>query len=943
MKKNSRILIVSCCLLVLCVAVLLLVFLKIRSTGHNRNDFSKCEFRQMETPQSDPMDRVSIAELDARHLLFANQRDLLLFDKENGEQKILVPDFSQLPRRKGVSVPPYMPTGVSIDREGEIYVANGRGNNVLRGKIRGEKITFTHCYSSPNSIGPKNVSADKQRDILVSANYYGGTVTAFQISTGKQLWCTPVGQAHGVVIDQDFVYVTSLVTRDIQKLDLKTGEVILRRGGIGWDPMSDHYLWPTSVQNLDQDHLVVADAQTGYISKVRKEDLKVIKYFGGNGPSVDQFNYPYVAIRLSDGLYISSARRAGLLRLQLDPLRVETFWYDPEFYSPAHYMEPPLGEKWDGYWDVDTGHEIHFYDYTFRMGWGLIRDKQNKQDFVVADPIDARYEFSADKAYLLQGKQIFENCSMMLSSGSHRLWVVFDASPDLPAMFLCFHVDFDTWLLDNGDMVCAGHRLTSDDFRKIVMAQVDILRKKMRTQGRLTKDDLLNDAWGISVFRGKTGSGSKVPVSKETIDRCFTSLDGRIFLWQYDRDPDDLPAIRKASEEYYRNVRGTLNLRLDEYLLVGMLSGISPEAVSPKDARFTEVDSNQGLNSLSALTTPSLSDYTSADTIPNAKFYFIPPDPEAKLDRIELIWYSQDEAGKEIRISGVEPNGEAVPLFEGNCGGMIRNGYAVSEIPLKTTQVYPKYLFELLKGGKQERLLLRAFTPEWERKIADPLLRYARDVSLKKIYGEGIRTFSPNEEIEKAENWQCGNFAVWFARHFPFKYKTIRILGLSSVVTGAIHAVVEVVFEDGTTKVIDPTLGIVYDSGIQHLLDGSFDFETGTHFSRTVSPIFNLYYGPQFFYQTEIKSISNENAWKEKTPSPENPSSATWHSIQPEYFGISIGEPGPYRAAFSPFLRTGDRRGHAASILPGGSSRLGAAMGNNDHHGKLQRIEFSNN
>ena len=848
-----------------CILVALGGFLPWLITRHSyciQADFSSCEFRQVETVRNTSFNRVSIAEVNSDQLLFANYQNLLFFNKKTGAQKALTPDFSALPgseKRK----PVYVPTGVAIDCDGEVYLANYRGNDILRGKIQGEKIIFITRYSSPQSLGPENVSVDKKRDIFVSANYDGSTVTAFQISTGKQLWSTSVGQAHGVVIDQDFVYVTSLVTRDIQKLDLKTGEVILRRGGIGWDPMSDQYLWPTSVQNLDQDHLVVADAQTGYISKVRKEDLKVVKYFGGNGPSVDQFNYPYVAIRLSDGLYVSSARRAGLLRLQLDPLRAETFWYDPEFYSPVKNAVPPFGKKWEKYWDMDTGHDICFYGHTFGMGFGKIYECKTNQEFMITD-IGALYS-APSYLYLLQGKQVAPDFSVFLSSSSPILYALFEPDPNLPALLLCLYVGMDSWLTDEGNLICAGQNIPLTEITEKIRERANILQKKLQSQGRLTLDDLLSD----TLRSPKMTLDEKSPWKtfhndpKAAFARSFVSLEGRKFLWRHDHDPNDLAAIRKAAETYYRNVHGLPYLRLDEYLLVGMLSGVSPRSLNMDATDFSKFDPKQDLTALTALSTSDLSDYVSANGIDDSKFYFSPPSPEVRLERVELIWYSPDEAGKRIRISGEDTNGKLTVLYEGNPDGSLMNGYAVSEISLKTTQAYPKYLFELIEGGKQKRLLLRAFTPEWERKITDPLLQFAKDVSFKKRYGAGISSLTANPVLEKADTWHCGNFSLWFARHFPLEYKEMRIQNISSP-TGAIHAVVEITFSDGTVKVIDPTLGIVYDSDIRSMLDGTFDFEKGTRFSRTVSPVFNLYYGPQFFYQAKVKRIYNKNEWKEK-------------------------------------------------------------------------------
>ena len=819
-------------------------------------DYSKCDFRRTEASKHELLSRVSCAEVDSETLLFANYANLFLFDKNSGKVNRLQPDFTFSPDKyKNV----YIPTGVAIDCDGEVFLANYKGNNILRGRIEGNKIIFTQEYSSRQSIGPENVSVDKKRDILVSANYDGSTATAFQISSGKQLWSAYVGQAHGILIDNDFVYASSLVTRDLQKLDIKTGKLLFRRGSIGWNPAENKYMWPTSIQNLDSEHLIVADAQSGYISKVRKDNLQVVSFFGGNGPSLGQFNYPYSAYKLSDGLYVFSAHRPELLRLSTNPLRAETFWSPFKITAIENNGEKPLGRQWSNYQDLDQSHAISFYDHTYGMGFGKIFDMKTNQEFLVTN-IKTLYA-ARSWLYFLQGRQLSPNCSVFLSSSTTALYAIVELSPQLPALLLNFPIDRDTWLADNGDLICSGQRMPRASLEEIIHDRTEWLAEKLRLQGRLTLNDIVSGA--ITELDKKNRPLRTMKDSQKMFDKSFTSSEGRKFLWRYNRASNDTASIRKAAMDYYRDLHGVPYLSLEEYFLVGMLSGISPRGISIDDAPFSQMDSTQRLTALSALNTSDLNDYASAEKLADSKFYFSPSSADAKLSRVELIWYSAEEAGRMIRLSGVNPDGTAAILFEGMIDNRNQNGFAVSEISLDSDTPYSKYLFEILKGGSQNRLLLRAFTPDWKKTIDDPLLQFARDVSFKKAYGEGLRSFVSNEELEKAETWHCGNFCVWFARHLPFKYRKIRILDIRAF-TGAIHSVVEVVFDEGS-KVIDPTLGIVYDSGIRQMLDGSFDFDHDAHYSRMVSSVFNNYYGPQFFYQSKIIREHNmENIKKER-------------------------------------------------------------------------------
>lgn len=77
-------------------------------------------------------------------------------------------------------------------------------------------------------------------------------------------------------------------------------------GNIDSNPSNNGFLWPTSINGLDENRLVVSDAHTGYIYILNKNNLKIESYFGGNSLSYKYLHMPYTVIVNDNKYYITS-------------------------------------------------------------------------------------------------------------------------------------------------------------------------------------------------------------------------------------------------------------------------------------------------------------------------------------------------------------------------------------------------------------------------------------------------------------------------------------------------------------------------------------------------------------------------------------------------------------------------------------------------------------
>lgn len=222
---------------------------------------------------------VSIAHWHDAQYLTCHYNELQLVNSATGAVHTLVPP-SELPH--------WRPTGVcTIPDDGIVLVANYTGHDVLEMKLVGRRLTLLRRYVHDDMRSPENVALSPDRKLVGVADYDGNRLLVFH-RDGSAAWQREVRWAHGVAFGADFVVVTSLQGRYVQKFDLR-GQPLGRVGTMGWG--DNKYLWPTSI-HVDGDRLLVADAHTGKIATLDHQ-LRQTAWLGGNGPHPRLFNMPY--------------------------------------------------------------------------------------------------------------------------------------------------------------------------------------------------------------------------------------------------------------------------------------------------------------------------------------------------------------------------------------------------------------------------------------------------------------------------------------------------------------------------------------------------------------------------------------------------------------------------------------------------------------------------
>ncbi|MBI2791920.1 MAG: hypothetical protein HYX61_08175 [Gammaproteobacteria bacterium] len=675
---------------------------------------------------------VSIAQLDENYFIIANYLNLLLLNRYNSAVCILKPNgfrnfttlnsFTELSQvlksdKLNTTANIYNPTGVFIDSEKSLYVANYKGNNILKGKIKPERceIEFTHEYLSVNTKGPENIAVDNQLNILVSANYDASTITAHDLGNGQELWSTNVGQAHGVTIAGNKIYATGLTERKIYELNIADGKITNSIGSLGWDPMKSQYLWPTSIYSYDKNTLIISDPQSGFISFVDKKTLGTLRYTGGNGPSYRWLNYPYAALPISTDLIILSSMRGNILFLEKSGSTVKEslIFFKDDWPSEASSSEY-FGEGWDGYIN-EVGPRIRIHNEEYKLGYGHLHPVKNKGPILRIPDINTLFNLD-EYMYFLQGAHGKVGVNLFFSSSSGTLIGVVN-QPEKPDILLNRKIRLDSWLLKSNLINTEGEITSQLQLAREFQQRADELFYLLSKNHWVSPQEI----YEINDFSIK----SEKLTYREFIDyfdKVFVSIPGREFKQVYDQCLEsecDVKILKQAARNYYFEADGHAYINLDEYLLIGMLSG-EYEGETSNSTEITYDDCGRGnyFNgySVNALRTKALDDYLSAYNI-NTSYVCFYQNAKRKdlLKDIHFIWYSKEEIPKKIALYGiVKTTDKQHETFIGDYNVSQFDdiqGYPLSIVKLNLQKNFDQYMIKVLEGGKQNRLILRQLEP----------------------------------------------------------------------------------------------------------------------------------------------------------------------------------------------------------------------------------------
>lgn len=513
---------------------------------------------------------VSIAEFNPNLYVIVNYGATLLFDKENATILELQPIF----KVEGVirhipSDTEYNPTGVAVDSQGNVYIANYNANNILLGRINFKThcLVFEKSFSSINSGGPENVSVSEKHNLLVSANYNSNSVTAFNLSTREELWSVSVPGAHGVSISPDGVWATGLVQRKVYFYDFK-GKLLQSIGGLGTVPSRNQYMWPTSIfYNESCRCVVISDAHTGYISWYDAITLKLKYYWGGNGPGYDYLHFPYAAMPYSQGIMVLSTCRSEILFLEMnnkhdEALKVSSYRFKNDLWPST--LTDDFRSSWGNYLNVTD--KVSWSSCFFYLGYNYLLQEKTAVYYNI--PYAPSVLNPGSYLYFLQGKTIGK-FTFIFSSTSTRLFCIIDNGQRYPHTLLSKSIHFDSWL-SKDNIIYNGGRL---EFNELINF-FDLLNKKAiqlwQSQSILTIEDIYK-------FHFASDEDSYLNDFKKNFLNIFRSSESQNFKEAYlrflnnDLDPR---LLADEARSYYKNIISKQNRDVDEYFLVGMLTNV---------------------------------------------------------------------------------------------------------------------------------------------------------------------------------------------------------------------------------------------------------------------------------------------------------------------------------------------------------------------------------
>jgi hypothetical protein len=658
---------------------------------------------------------VSVAPLAGQKYVISNYVSLLLLDRKSGAVCKLAVDgniaFQGVPRAEEaeVSAPvTYNPTGVYSDSTGRVYVANYKANNIVVGTVDSAACTFKPQgeYRSEHTRGPENVVVDEGLGLLVSANYDSGTVTAFDLISKKERWSASISQAHGVTISKGKVFATGLSERKIYELESSTGKIVRAKGELGWNPMAEQYMWPTSIYPLGNGDLVVADPQTGFISELNSETLKVKRFTGGNGPSEALFNYPYAAVSTGAEVVVLSSMRGEIIFLDPQTMKATEKYAFAQRHWPNSVASSIFGGGWVAYEDMSE-FAVRVAGSQYKIGFGNLHSVAGEK--VLKIPNSGSVFNPGSYIYFLQG-DVAGDVDLLFSSSSTTLIGVVHRD-NYPDVLVPRRIAMDSWAV-NGDLVAgSGNPAELNTVSEEIKARADNYYALLDKQG-------WGDRKSLFSLLGFSSMGLNYEQFLIRLDAAFTSAPGMAFKRVYDTCTDsacDKKALKKAAITYFRSIDSSIYVSLDEYLLVDMLSGSTPLAAPQADIEFNACEGGKYYSDygLSALSTETLDDYLAAVDLAGSALCFSVHAPEA-VQGIDVIWNDQATAPRALDIYGTTSSGDDdwhLLKTYSDIAVAQSAGYAVSTFRFDGSHAYSRFLLKVVDGGVQNRLVIRRIRP----------------------------------------------------------------------------------------------------------------------------------------------------------------------------------------------------------------------------------------
>jgi hypothetical protein len=513
---------------------------------------------------------VSITPLDEKDYLIANYGMIYLFDSRSGEVDVMSADSS----RNKKSAFFYNPTGLYYSPARHLlYVANYLGNNILSFTVDIKKrhLELNEIIASPHTISPENVFVSPDGKYLVCACYDGSAATAFDISVtpARELWSTPILLAHGICLLGDKVYVTGLKKKALYELSLQSGKILRKSGEIGWDPDIPCFLWPTSVVPFSDGELVLSDAHTGFIYIIGTGDLKVKKYFGGNGPTFKYLNMPYCVLIHQEKIIILSTFQERLIMGNKESFKIDRVVASDR--SDWRYLRessnlkiPQPGTGWDKYvWS--KGPLVTLFGRDYMPGYGHLHPTHTREMRpTIALSSNGPLYSPESESYFLNMVPL-EGGFLLFSPQRSPVYYIYR---DSLTYLIPAQLKEETWAIGRA-LYNRHERIDLTSFSTGIKEKIQELERRRTPAGLLHANDFQS-----ILFPSMTGTDFTTKF-KET----FKSAAGKEFYGDYqvyDNRGCSREDVIKLARTYFTRQDKEEDVNLDELLLVHMLTGCMP-------------------------------------------------------------------------------------------------------------------------------------------------------------------------------------------------------------------------------------------------------------------------------------------------------------------------------------------------------------------------------
>ena len=356
----------------------------------------------------------SIVRYKPGQFLIAYYDKLSLLDWGSGEQVEIKPSnledceiLGTLDKQLAMDEKPWNPTGLYYDqRSQKLYIANYNGHNILIGTItEGNVYHVEKMIVAQGLVSPENIVVDEDGSCIAVADYDGSALFLFG-NDGRVLWKKEVGLAHGVELTDEYVYCTSLDTREVIQYD-RDGNEIKRVGTLG-KYGANAYMWPVALEAYN-DQLLVADAHSGRISLL-DENLNFVSSIGANGPYITNLNYPYALLVEEPFIYITDVFAQRILKVGFDgviysqlsknepsQLAYSDLKYTPDYPDDTAYLYEEQTSI------PATFFNPFFSEYNILGGfssiWALNGSDQHQIQLLKYEPINSNFTFDLGEFY----------------------------------------------------------------------------------------------------------------------------------------------------------------------------------------------------------------------------------------------------------------------------------------------------------------------------------------------------------------------------------------------------------------------------------------------------------------------------------------------------------------------------------------------------------------